>query len=108
MWSAETCHRFFCWDDLSSQQHRVQRCVVHRKTHVLQEHEPAMREPLCAALPERQVAQATKAETSLRTPKSDRRFWSHPKIKAPPRRLLRVKEAFSPQLPPAHPQRARC
>ena len=107
MWSAETCHRFFCWDDLSSQQHRVQRCDAQtRRSHHCGE--SIVCEPLCAALPERQVAQATKAETSLRTPKSDRRFWSHPKIKAPTRRLLRVKEAFSPQLPPAHPQRARC
>ena len=51
-------------------------------------------EPLCAALPERQVAQATKAETSLRTPKSARCFKSHPSQYGKPLAAFRRRGAF--------------
>ena len=78
MWSAATCRRFCAGttcrpgSTASSGASLTTRVAISRNA--------ARCEPLCAALPERQVAQAMKAATSLRTPKTERQFQSHPLV----------------------------
>lgn len=68
LWSAATCRCFLRRDDMSSRQHRVQRCDAGQNA---RNHDnlPPDNEPLNGALPERKVARVAKAQPCLRTPK---------------------------------------
>ncbi len=80
IWSAETCLRFYCWDDLSSQQHRVQRCVAQTRhpSHCDATHPCA--EPLHAALPSRCVPSSFPTAIELRMERRKSVFELKPKL----------------------------